>query len=118
REDSAKTAQGDSSWQKGADPSKWPSYEIHPTTAWNYGLIWDGKDPQAVFKITRRRWPKNDFPFTLEDVPIQVTAKARKIPQWTLDRYNLCAPLQASPAFTAEPVETVELVPMGAARLR
>jgi hypothetical protein len=47
-----------------------------------------------------------------------MTAKAQKIAQWTLDRYNLCAPLQASPAFTTEPIETVELVPMGAARLR
>lgn len=118
REDSSKTAQGDSSWQKNADPSKWPSYEIHPTTPWNYGLVWDETDTAKVFRITRRPWPKNDFPFTLDDVPIQITAKARTIPEWTLDRYNLCAPLQASPALTAQPIETVELVPMGAARLR
>ena len=118
RQDSSKTAQGDSSWQKNADPSQWPAYEIHPTTPWNYGLVWDRKDAEAAFKIARRAWPKNNFPFTVEDVPIQMTAKARKIPQWTLDRYNLCAPQQASPAFTTEPIETVELVPMGAARLR
>ncbi len=118
RQDSSKTAQGDASWQKNADPSQWPSYEIHPVTAWNYGLVWDGKDPESAFKIIRRQWPQNDFPFTLEDVPLQMTVQARKIPQWTLDRYNLCAPLQPSPALTTEPVESVELVPMGAARLR
>ncbi len=116
--DSAKTAIGDSSWQKNADPSQWPSYEIHPTTAWNYGLVLDGKNPAAAFKVTRRSWPKSDFPFTLDDVPIRMTASARKIPEWTLDRYNLCAPLQSSPALSKEPVEAVELVPMGAARLR
>jgi hypothetical protein len=117
-QDSSKTAQGDASWQKGADTSKWPSYEIHPTTAWNYGLVWDGRDPAKAFKVSRSSWPKNDFPFTLGAVPLKISAKARKIPAWTLDRYGLCAPLQASPAVTTEPVETVELVPMGAARLR
>jgi hypothetical protein len=118
RQDSTKTAMGDSSWQKDADPSQWPSYEIHPTTAWNYGLVLDGKDSATAFKITRRAWPQNNFPFTLADVPLVMTAQARKIPEWTLDRYNLCAPLQASPALTTQTVETVELVPMGAARLR
>ncbi len=33
--DSTATAIGDSNWQRGADPDKWPSFEIHPTTAWN-----------------------------------------------------------------------------------
>jgi hypothetical protein len=117
-QDSSKTAQGDSSWQKGADPSKWPSYEIHPITAWNYGLVWDAGDPSRTFKVSRSSWPKSDFPFTLDEVPLKISAKARKIPAWTLDRYGLCAPLQDSPALTTEPVETVELVPMGAARLR
>jgi hypothetical protein len=117
-QDSSKTAQGDSSWQKGADTSKWPSYEIHPTTAWNYGLAWDGGDAAKTFKVSRSSWPKNDFPFTLDAVPLKISAKVRKIPTWTLDRYGLCAPLQASPAVTTEPVESVELVPMGAARLR
>jgi len=117
-QDSSKTAQGDSSWQKGADTSKWPSYEIHATSDWNYGLVSDGGDLAKAFKVSRSSWPKNDFPFTLDAVPLKISAKARKIPAWTLDRYGLCAPLQASPALTTEPVETVELVPMGAARLR
>jgi Beta-L-arabinofuranosidase, GH127 catalytic domain/Beta-L-arabinofuranosidase, GH127 middle domain len=117
-QDSSKTAQGDSSWQNGADTSKWPSYEIHPTTAWNYGLVWEGGDLAKTFKVSRSSWPKSGFPFTLDEVPLKISAKARKIPAWTLDRYGLCAPLQASPALTTEPVETIELVPMGAARLR
>ena len=118
RVDSASSAIGDSKWQKGADASQWPSYEIHPSTAWNYGLVLDAKHPGTSFKITHRDWPKNDFPFTLDDVPIRLTAQARKIPQWTLDRYNLCAPLQPSPTLSKEPIEDVELIPMGAARLR
>ncbi len=44
REDSSKTAIGDSAWQKDADPSKWPAFEIYPTTPWNYGLVLNRKN--------------------------------------------------------------------------
>jgi hypothetical protein len=117
RFDSTRTAIGDSSWQKGADPSQWPSFEIHPTTPWNYGLILD-EPPAKAFKIKKGEWPKNDFPFTIESAPIQLEAKAKRIPEWTLDRHELCAVLQASPVLSDEPVETVSLIPMGSARLR
>jgi hypothetical protein len=118
RHDSIKTAIGDSKWQKGADPSKWPSYEILPTTPWNYGLVLDERHPAESFTVQRANWPSNDFPFTTEDAPITMTAKANRIPAWDLDRYGLCAVLQDSPALSDEPLETVSLVPMGAARLR
>jgi len=118
RRDSKQTAIGDSSWQPGADASKWPSYEIHPTTPWNYGLVLDQKKPTSSFKLKKRGWPKDDFPFTTESAPLAMTVNAKQIPEWKLDRHGLCAPLQASPAFSAQPTETVTLVPMGAARLR
>lgn len=109
------TAIGDSQWQAGVDKARWPAYEIHPTTPWNYGLLLDGKSP---CKVTRRRWPKNDFPFTPDACPVQVSAKARRIPEWTLDEHGLCGVLMQSPVKTTEPVEIVTLIPMGAARLR
>jgi len=118
RFDSTKTAMGDSSWQATADPSKWPSYEIHPTTPWNYGLVLNEKHPAKSFKLTRLPWPKDNFPFTTESAPIVLTAEARQIPEWTLDRTGLCAPLQASPAYSTQRTDTVALIPMGAARLR
>lgn len=118
RHDSTKTAIGDSSWQKGADPSKWPSWEIHPTTAWNYGLVLDEQSPEKSFTVQHGAWPANDFPFTTDAAPIMMTVKAKKIPEWQLDRHGLCAVLQDSPVLSDEPVETVSLIPMGAARLR
>lgn len=117
RHDSAQTAIGDSSWQKGADPSKWPAYEIQPTTPWNYGLILK-EQPEKSFKLKKRAWPKDNFPFTVDSAPIVLTVKAKQIPEWTLDQYRLCAPLQSSPVLSEEQVETVELIPMGSARLR
>ncbi|HHY85459.1 MAG TPA: hypothetical protein GYA07_07975 [Verrucomicrobia bacterium] len=118
RHDSVQTAIGDSQWQAGADPSKWPSWEIHPTTPWNYGLVLDAANPETSFTVRHGSWPADDFPFTTDAAPIRMEAKAKRIPEWTLDRYGLCAVLQNSPVRSDEPVETVSLIPMGAARLR
>ena len=118
KEDSKKTAIGDSRWQAGADPEKWPSYEIHPASAWNYGLIVDEKHPENSFKIIHREWPKDDNPFTNNGAPIQLIAKGKVIPEWTVDQYGLCSVLSQSPVKNTEPVTQLTLVPMGGARLR
>lgn len=116
--DSTTTAVWDAKWRQDADTSKWPAIEIFPASEWNYGLSLDAADPAASFTLRKKAWPADDFPFTLEGVPMEMTVKARKIPEWTLDRYGLCSVLQDSPAFSEQPEETVTLVPMGAARLR
>ena len=118
RQDSARTAIGDSAWQKTADPAKWPSFEIYPTTPWNFGLLVDEKNPAKSFTIKKLAWPTNNFPFTPESCPLQITAQGRQIPEWTMDRNGLCAVLQDSPAASVEPIQTITLIPMGAARLR
>ncbi len=117
-EDSKKTAIGDSKWQPQADPAQWPSYEIYPKSAWNYGLVLNGVRPEQSFTVVRKKGPVPTFPFTPDAVPITLTAKARRIPGWTIDQYGLCAVLPQSPVTTNEPVETVTLVPMGTTRLR
>lgn len=54
QKDSKETAIGDSRWQEGADPKKWPSYEIHPASNWNYGLILDEQNPEKSFKVVKK----------------------------------------------------------------
>ena len=39
KKDSREAVTGDSKWQENADAEKWPSYEIYPASAWNYGLL-------------------------------------------------------------------------------
>jgi hypothetical protein len=116
--DSTRTAVGDSHWQKTADPSRWPSFEILPTSPWNYGLLLNNQEPESSVKVSKRNWPENDFPFTPESAPIVLTAKAKRIPEWSLDRYGLCATLPQSPVKTEQPEESIELIPLGSARLR
>ena len=118
RVDSSKTAIGDSGWQKTADPAQWPSFAYYPATPWNYGLVLDDAQPAKSFTLKKLEWPKDDYPFTPESAPLQIIAKGRQIPEWTLDKYGLCAGLQPSPARSEQPVEDLALIPMGAARLR
>ena len=116
--DSKKSAIGDSKWQETADPEKWPSFEIFPGSAWNYGLAYKGEDPAAFFQVIKKNWPSDNFPFTPQNVPVMLKAKAKQIPSWKIDQYGLTDTLPSSPVTVAGQVETVELIPMGAARLR
>jgi hypothetical protein len=118
KEDSKTTAMGDSHWQATADPEKWPSFEIHPGSAWNYGLVIDEKHPEKSIEIIHRAWPKDNNPFTNTNAPIELKAKGKLIPEWKVDQYGLCGLLPQSPVKTAEPVANITLVPMGGARLR
>jgi hypothetical protein len=116
--DSKETAIGDSRWQENADPKKWPSYEIHPSTEWNYGLLLNKDKPAQSFSIVKKSWPADNNPFTNSGAPIELKAKGKKITSWTIDQYGLCSVLPQSPVQTKEVVSDLILVPMGGARLR
>jgi len=115
---SKQTAIGDSKWQANADQTKWPAYEIYPASKWNYGLVLNDKPLENQFQIIKKAWPPNDFPFTRDAVPIVIKAKGKIIPEWTIDKYELCAVLPQSPVSVTTKEEIIELIPMGAARLR
>jgi hypothetical protein len=106
-------AEGDSGWQPGADPAKWPTYEILPKSAWNFGLV-----EHPTFKVITRRWPADNNPFTFENAPIEIVTEGKEIPGWKLDQNGLVAVLPESPVLTPSPLEAITLIPMGAARLR
>jgi hypothetical protein len=106
-------------WAKyGTRHADWPEWEVFPDSPWNYGLVFDADDPAKSFVVVRKPGPVPPQPFTPDAAPIQLKAKARKIPGWQVDRLNMVGRLQASPVKSEEPVEVVTLIPMGAARLR
>ncbi len=102
-----------------AGTDEWPAFEVYPTTAWNYGLVLDADKPlDEQFDVSMNDWPGDNQPFEAEAAPIEIKAKARKIPNWQPDHLGLIGEVQPSPVRSNEPVESVTLIPMGAARLR
>lgn len=115
---SAEKAIGDSNWLEGADPEKWPTYEIYADSPWNYSLILPEDNPFAAFKVTRKEWPADNQPFTIDNVPLEIKATGRLIPSWGIDETGLTGVLPGERAKRSAQVDEITLVPMGAARLR
>lgn len=105
-------------WGRYGGTDRWPEFEVFPTTPWNYGLVLKQRHPEKSFKIIRRKGALAAQPFTPDTAPIELRAQARRIPAWVQDQTGLVAKLQPSPVRSDQPVETVTLIPMGAARLR
>lgn len=97
---------------------EWPAWSIYPASSWNYGLVIDKGNPVQNFEIVKKEWPSSDIPFTLENTPIEIRTKGRKIPQWKLNKNGLVEELQQSPVYSSEQEETITLVPMGCAQIR
>ena len=110
---SAETAIWDSKWQEGADVTRWPSYEIYPDSPWNYAL-----QVESVKLKERKELKPGVNPFTQADIPLVFEATGRQVPEWTIDEYKLCGVLPDEDAVKSDVSETLELIPMGAARLR
>jgi DUF1680 family protein len=105
-------------WQRSGGTTNWPEQEVFATTPWNYGLIFDDKNPANSFTVLKKAGPIAEQPFTTDNAPMKLFVKGQKIRGWKLDSQGLVGKLQPSPVLSWEPVETVTLVPMGAARLR
>jgi hypothetical protein len=91
---------------------------VFPKSDWNYGLLFDEKDPARSFEFERRRGALARNPFTAAATPVSLKARAKRIPNWQSDRFGMVGKLQPSPVKSNEKTETIRLIPMGAARLR
>lgn len=90
------------------------SYELHPASEWNYGLLnpSPGTIEVSAHGIAGR-------PFDRDNTPVVLRAKARKVPGWRLAQGGLMAEdPPGSPVASVEPDETITLVPFGAGMLR
>jgi hypothetical protein len=105
-------------YKRSGGSDAWPAWDIYPGSPWNYGLVLSGGDPAAGIAITHGTWPADDQPFRADGVPVKLTARAKRIPNWGLDRRGLVQELIESPVRSDEAEETISLIPMGAARLR
>lgn len=98
-------------WNRYAGSADWPEYEVEPGSAWNVGLT-----PDQRFVVSSGGSLTD--PFTLATAPVRISARVRDIPDWEVDSENVVGTLSDGPVATTGAERTVELVPMGAARLR
>lgn len=92
-----------------------PTDAVHPTSPWNYGLE---VEPDALEEeVVLEKGKSDDYPWTPDSAPVQLTVPGRKIPFW--EEYNNAAgPLPPSPLQVDTEAEDLTLVPYGSTTLR
>lgn len=99
-------------------------YEVTSSSPWNYGLLNNQlKEPDNVFEVVvDREKMQGDYPWNVENAPIEIKVPAKRIPSWTL--YNqMAGPLPYSVTSYSlvpdgQPIETITLIPYGCTTLR
>lgn len=90
---------------------KFPDYEIHPLSPWNYALIPDS------FQVETRKGTLSRQAFSKENPPVVIRTKGIRLPQWKEEKGS-AGDLPVSPVTAEGEPETVELVPYGCTKLR
>jgi DUF1680 family protein len=94
-------------------------YEVLPKNAWNYGLIHIQDDKLAEAFTIAQKDNLEAYPWNLQNAPITIKAKAKRIPSWTL--YNDMAgpiPFSMTNGLETGPEEEISLIPYGCSKLR
>jgi hypothetical protein len=98
-------------WTQTGGTAQFPEYDVHAGSLWNYGLV-----PQSTVTVVTGGDATD--PYSTGTAPVRLRLAAQRIDRWTTDVENVVTPLRDGPVASTAPVEQVELIPMGAARLR
>lgn len=104
------------------DPKQYgTSYtEVRPSTPWNYGLFDMSEEKLKDNFIIEFSGKKSNYPWNLENAPIQIKTKAKQIPSWKL--YNdMAGPIPYSHIYGLETdnnEQEITLIPYGSTTLR
>ncbi|MCM3626610.1 hypothetical protein M3194_04425 [Paenibacillus glycanilyticus] len=90
-------------------------WELYPQSPWNYGIELSEKSLDNLNIIIEDELRRQ--PFAAEHPPLRMKVHARRLPEWTMELNSAGTP-PVSPVVSREPLEEIELVPYGCARLR
>jgi len=102
-------------WKRCGGTDEWPEWEVLPKTPWNYGLVVD-EDGPVIDAVDVK--PAAHQPWTVEAAPIELIARAKRIPGWKIGDDQTVEELPQCPVISDEPEEEITLIPLGCARLR
>jgi DUF1680 family protein len=102
-------------WVKLRDRGMTADWQVFPTTAWNYALTIDEKDP--ALSISVKESEVSEGPFARKSAPVELRVKARKIPAWRAED-GAADPTPQSPVVSNEPEEEITLIPYATGKLR
>jgi DUF1680 family protein len=102
-------------WRKLRDRGPTADWEVYPTTPWNFGLALAPEDPHAGLRVEVKEVAEN--PFSSRAPAVRLVGKGRRIDDWGLHQNAADAP-PASPVTSRAPLEELELIPYGTAKLR
>jgi hypothetical protein len=99
-------------WRPVHDASGLGEWEISPRRSWNFGLHTEHVDRWAVL-----RGASGEQPWARDAAPVVVRAHGARVREWRLDGAS-AGPVPSSPVHVTAPIEEIELVPYGSARIR
>lgn len=97
-------------WQLHLKRKRFHDWEVYPATPWKYGL-----QEGAGFEVKLSDMPVQ--PFKAADAPVRLLTKGRLVRNWRMAGNNADAP-PLNPDVNGSPLEPLELVPYGSAKLR
>lgn len=110
-------------WEKGHDPVEGDYFSVYPTTDWNYGLLKSAiQNPTDEFDVAKVKSVTDDFIWNLDHAPIEITTKAKQIPDWKI--VNDVAPQPVTEregvykGAVDDTIEEIKLVPFGCTKIR
>lgn len=91
--------------------TKSADWQITPAANWNYAVELGDCAAKALEQ------PVSSIPFDVKNPPVTLRIKGRRDPNWSAQE-NSAGPVPLSPVDSRHPLETLMLVPYGAAKLR
>jgi len=102
------------SWVKLRDRGPTSDWQVFPKSAWNYALQVDESSAPHLEVIET---PVGARPFAAADTGVRLRVSGRRLNSWRSED-GVALPLPSGLQTSGEPIETLELIPYGAAKLR